>query len=86
MPAPITIDAYQVLLSTDVSSSIGVSLFIPASTGGIEDGSFLFRMRGFDQTLSNTVYWDSAVVDATASDYSGPGPIVSISVVGRSPV
>ena len=37
-----------------------------------------YRMRGYDQTLAETVYWTSNYIDSGAADYTGPGPVVDI--------
>lgn len=39
-----------------------------------------YRMRGFDTTLARTVYWTSDIVDASGTDYTGPGPLTTIVV------
>jgi hypothetical protein len=39
-----------------------------------------YRMRGYDTTLTQTVFWASDHVDSTAADYGGPGPVTNIVV------
>lgn len=43
-------------------------------------GGATYRMRGYDTNLTSIVFWDSAEVDADASDYGGPGPVNDIVV------
>ena len=47
----------------------------PGPGGGLE-----YRMRGYDTTLTQTVFWASDHVDSTAADYGGPGPVTNIVV------
>lgn len=50
----------------------------PHSTGL---GSGTYRMRGFDTngSVNGIVYWNSAVADSAAEDYTGSaGPVVNI--------
>jgi hypothetical protein len=42
--------------------------------------SLVYQMRGYDTTEATTVFWASDHVDATAADYSGPGPVTDIVV------
>jgi len=42
--------------------------------------ALLCRMRGYDTTLTSVVFWFSDHVDATATDYGGPGPVTEIIV------
>lgn len=47
----------------------------PGGGGGLE-----YRMRGYDTTLTQIVFWTSDHVDSTGSDYGGPGPLTGIVV------
>lgn len=42
-----------------------------------------YRMRGFDTSLSQTVYWDSPAVDPSGAYYGGPGPLTDVVLVDR---
>jgi hypothetical protein len=50
----------------------------------VELGEFVtgvvYRMRGYDTTLSSTVFWNSDTPDADSADYQGPGPVINIVV------
>jgi hypothetical protein len=49
--------------------------------GLVSSGSAVtYRMRGFDSTLGRIVYWTTTFADSSASDYSGPGPVIDIVV------
>ena len=43
-----------------------------------------YTMRGFDQDggVDDYVTWQSAEVDADASEYTGPGPVVDVVIMG----
>lgn len=47
---------------------------------GVSKGGTSYHMRGYDQNLEWFVYWQSSVVDASAVDYGGPGPVVDVVV------
>jgi hypothetical protein len=51
---------------------------IPVDQPG--SGGLTYRMRGYDTTLTQIVFWSSDHVDSTAADYSGPGPVIDIVV------
>ena len=53
------------------------SLFPDEGGGGV---ALVYRMRGYDTTLTATVFWSSDHVDSTAADYGGPGPVTNIVV------
>jgi hypothetical protein len=55
-----------------------VSVSVPSGGGG--GGGVTYRMRGYDTTLTTTVFWSSDHVDSTAADYGGPGPVTNIVV------
>lgn len=40
-----------------------------------------YRMRGYDTTLTTTVYWTATSVDSTGAQYTGPGPLTNITIV-----
>jgi hypothetical protein len=40
-----------------------------------------YRMRGYDNTLTTTVYWTATSVDSTGAQYTGPGPLTNITIV-----
>lgn len=45
--------------------------------GLVSSGDALsYRMRAFDTSLGRIVYWTSSEVDATGSNYTGPGPLL----------
>ena len=52
--------------------------YLSLGTGGGGGPGLVYRMRGYDTTLTETVFWDSDHVDATATDYGGPGPVTNI--------
>jgi hypothetical protein len=58
-------EGYQ-LVNTEVSGGGGATL--------------VYRMRGFDSTLTEVVFWGSDQVDTAGNDYAGPGPLVDIVV------
>lgn len=37
-----------------------------------------YRMRGYDTTLTRLVFWTATIVDTTAAQYTGPGPVTGI--------
>ena len=50
--------------------------------------NIIYRMRGYDPVLMQIVYWNSNVVDGTASSYTGPGTptdIVVAAITGTPP-
>lgn len=47
----------------------------PASIGGM---TLIYRMSGIDGTLGYTVYWFADQIDATGTQYVGPGPLTDI--------
>ena len=52
--------------------------FLPDNEGG--GAGLNFRMRATDTGLGQVVYWFSSAVDATGTDYAGPGPLTNIVV------
>jgi len=40
----------------------------------------IYRMRAYDSTLAQMVYWESIIVDSAGVDYTGPGPLVDVVV------
>jgi len=42
--------------------------------------SFTYRMRAFDTTLAAMVYWSAGNVDASGTNYTGPGPLQDVVV------
>ncbi len=68
-----------------VDGSIGDSLVYRADDANYASiigggGGLEYRMRGYDTTLTQIVFWSSDHVDSTASDYGGPGPVNNIVV------
>jgi hypothetical protein len=68
-----------------VDGSIGVDIQYIATDANFASfaggGAGLeYRMRGYDTTLTQTVFWASDHVDSTAADYGGPGPVTNIVV------
>ena len=55
----------------------GGNVFPPVGPVG---PGLIYRMRGYDTTLTETVFWASDHVDAAADDYGGPGPVVDVVV------
>jgi len=51
-----------------------------ATQEGGSGPSSQYRMRGYDTTLAQTVYWTATIVDSAAAQYSGPGPVNDIVV------
>lgn len=68
-----------------VDGAIGVSIAYRAEDANYASiigggGGLEYRMRGYDTTLTQIVFWASDHVDSTASDYGGPGPVNNIVV------
>ena len=40
----------------------------------------IYAMRGYDGTLGTYVFWYTTELDATGTDYGGPGPVTDIVV------
>lgn len=59
-----------------MSSGAGLTTKGISSSGG----AFTYRMRAFDTTLVAMVYWSAPEVDASGSNYAGPGPLQDIVV------
>jgi hypothetical protein len=55
---------------------------LSGSTAGAT-GKRIYRMRGFDNTLSTTVYWTASFVDYTGLIYTGPGSLSNVIVSKR---
>lgn len=66
---------------TNVPNNGVTGAFSGSSTGA--NGKRVYRMRGFDNTLSTTVYWTALFVDYTGSTYTGPGSLSNIIVAKR---
>jgi hypothetical protein len=48
--------------------------------GSPSAGGVTYRMRGYDTTLTQTVFWSAPIVDSTGAYYGGPGPLTDILV------
>lgn len=82
MVAPVQ-DVAGVIYSTGLIQASLIDDEIPAQepiaeAGGT--GSVEYRMRGFDVTLDELVFWTSDIIDASGTDYAGPGPLTGIVV------
>lgn len=68
-------------LPTVPSSTVNKALVRAALTNPIPSGASglaLYRMRAYDSTLSQIVYWNANDLDATGASYGGPGPLVDV--------
>jgi hypothetical protein len=41
---------------------------------------FVYRMRAYDTTLAQSVFWGSSSIDTLGADYTGPGPLSDVVV------
>jgi hypothetical protein len=56
---------------------------LESSGGG--GSSITYRMRAYDTTLAQVVFWNSSVIDDTGVNYLGPGPLTMVVVSGIIP-
>ena len=70
----------QLVIASAAPASPLSELFYTNLTGGGSGPTINYVMRGYDSTLTTIVYWDSATIDPTAANYSGPGPVVDVVV------
>lgn len=42
--------------------------------------AFLYRMRAYDETLNEYVFWAAEEIDPNGANYTGPGPLVDVVV------
>jgi hypothetical protein len=47
--------------------------------------SITYRMRAYDTTLAQVVFWNSSIIDDTGVNYLGPGPLTMVVVSGIIP-
>lgn len=66
---------------TSVSDKETTGAFSGSTAGA--SGKHVYRMRGFDNTLSTTVYWTASFVDYTGLAYTGPGSLSNVIVAKR---
>lgn len=66
------------VINVPAQTALPVVYMAQVGVGG--GASLSYRMRGYDTTLSSTVFWSSSTPDADSSDYLGPGPVINIVV------
>lgn len=77
-----TIDGEQVTPSPTPSVSPIVAIIRGEVSEGAGDGggAITYRMRAYDTTLSQVVFWNSTSIDSLGASYLGPGPLTMIVV------
>lgn len=73
-----TYDGNQELIAPDIGTKLATAgnKFETPNSGGV-----IYFMRAYDETLTETVFWQADSVDGTGSQYSGPGPLNTIVVL-----
>lgn len=62
--------------------SVGLATFGMISSGG---AGVRYRMRGYDTSLGQYVYWFSSEIDSDGSDYVDPPSLTDIVVFAQLP-
>lgn len=50
------------------------------AAGAASVAPITYRMRAYDTTLGQIVFWNSSQVDSAGADYAGPGPLTDVVV------
>jgi hypothetical protein len=81
---PIGTLSLQALFASSIESNPEIDL-VPEEDPLIDRGrkpkdKRVYRMRGYDTSLSETVFWNAPELDVGGTHYKGPGPITDIVV------